>query len=125
MMLRASFFFALFLLSAQAVATPDILHWQTSQGARVFFVELPELPIVDVQVIFDAGSARDTRGKNGVALLTNSLLDEGAGGLDANTVSFEFEKLGAQFGTNTGYDSASVSLRSLTDEKLLKPALAN
>lgn len=125
MMWRASLFIAFVLISARVLATPDIQHWQTAKGVHVYFVELPELPIVDVQVLFDAGSARDPKGKNGIALLTNSLLDEGAGGLDANAISFEFEKLGAQYGSDTGYDSASVSLRSLSDEHLLEPALAN
>ena len=122
---RARILFTLLLLPAPAFATPDIQHWNTSSGARVYFVELRELPIVDVQVLFDAGSVRDPAGKKGIAMLTNSLLDEGAGGLDANTVSFDFEKLGAHFSSNTGDDSAGVSLRCLSDEKLLEPALAN
>ena len=122
---RASILLTLLLLSVRVAATPDIQHWDTGNGVRVYFVELKELPIVDIQVLFDAGSARDPGDKNGLALLTNSLLDEGAGGLDANTISYDFEKLGARFGSDTGYDSAGVSLRCLSDEKLLKPALAN
>lgn len=118
-------FAALLLLPVCVMATPDIRHWQTSGGARVYFVEIHELPIVDVQVAFDAGSARDPDGKAGLALLTNGLLDEGAGGMDADAVSFEFERLGAQYSANAGYDSGSVSLRSLSDADKLQPALAN
>jgi zinc protease len=108
-----------------AAAAPRIQHWQSTGGAGVYFVPLRGLPIVDVQITFDAGSARDPEGEAGLALLTNSLLDEGAAGLDANAISFGFEKLGAQYGADADNDSASVSLRSLSDPKQLQPALAN
>ena len=44
-------------------AAPVIQHWQTANGARVYFVPAPELPMVDVSVIFDAGGARATKVK--------------------------------------------------------------
>ena len=47
--------------------------------------------------------------------LTNSLLDEGAGGLTADQISQGFDNLGANYGGSAGYDSASISLRSLSD----------
>ena len=53
------------------------------------------------------------------------MLDEGAGGLDATGISFEFERLGARYSAASGYDFASVSLRSLSDPALLGPALQN
>lgn len=118
-------FFGLLILPFSVPAVPDIQHWETAAGARIYFVELKELPIVDVQVAFDAGSARDPDGKEGLAMLTNGLLDEGAAGMDANAISFEFERLGAQYSADTGYDSGSVSLRSLSAPDKLQPALAN
>jgi zinc protease len=105
--------------------TPVIEHWQGVNGADVYFVEIHELPIVDIQLIMNAGSARDPAGKSGLATLTSSLIGEGAGGKDANALSYEFERLGAVFGADAGYDSAYVSLRSLADERKLKPALNN
>ena len=117
---------ALLLLGARgAWPAPVVMDWQTGGGSRVFFVESRELPMVDVRVLFDAGTLREPAGKNGLAVLVNSLLDEGAGGLDATAVSFEFERLGARYGAESGYDYASVSLRSLSDPALLKPALIN
>jgi len=112
------------LLSQTSPANPEIQHWQLDNGAQVFFVELHELPMIDLQIIFDAGSARDKE-LNGLAMLTNSLLAEGAAGLDANTISRNFEKHGANFSANAGYDSASVSLRSLSDRQHFEPALLN
>ncbi|MGV6827575.1 MAG: insulinase family protein, partial [bacterium] len=40
-------------------ASPDVQTWQTKNGAKVVYVHAPELPMVDVRVVFDAGSARD------------------------------------------------------------------
>ena len=120
-----SIVFSLLLLTNGSVqASPTIETWRTSSGAEVFYVYAPELPMVDMQVVFDAGSSRDGK-LLGIAALTNGLLDQGAAGMDADEVSKGFESLGAIFGTNAGYDSASVQLRSLTDEPLLLAALDN
>ena len=117
---------ALLLLGAGgAWPAPVVMDWQTGGGSRVFFVESRELPMVDIRVLFDAGTLREAAGKNGLAVLVNSLLDEGAGGLDATAISFEFERLGARYSADSGYDYASVSLRSLSDPALLAPALVN
>ena len=118
---------ALVLLAGaqSAWAAPAIMHWQTGTGSRVWFVESGELPMVDVRLMFDAGAAREPAGKGGLAALVNGLLDQGAGGLDATGISFGFERLGARYGAASGYDFASVSLRSLTDPALLEPALRN
>ena len=117
---------ALLLFATQNVwAAPAIEHWQTGSESRVWFVESRELPMVDVRMIFDAGAVREPAGRNGLAALANGLLDEGAGGLDATGISFEFERLGARYSAASGYDFASVSLRSLSDPALLGPALRN
>jgi zinc protease len=109
-------------LSPAAWAVPNIQHWQTPNGVRVLFVEAHELPIVDIQVVFDAGSARDG-GKPGVASLTGSLLDEGTADLTVDQIAERFDGVGAQFSTSVDRDSATVSLRSLTDPGLLKTAV--
>jgi zinc protease len=40
-------------------AGPKVESWQTKRGAKVMFVHAPDLPMVDVRVVLDAGSARD------------------------------------------------------------------
>jgi zinc protease len=109
------------LLSGIAAANPDIQHWQTGNGAQVFFVPAPELPMVDIQVTFNAGSARDGD-RAGLAMLTNGMLEEGAGSLNADAIAEQFDRLGAKTSFDSLRDMATASLRSLTDEKLLQPA---
>ena len=77
----AKFFWllAVILFTQSAHAIPQIEHWQTSNGVPVYFVPARDLPMVDLRLTFDAGSARDN-GKPGAAMLTNGLLAEGADG---------------------------------------------
>lgn len=121
--MRCKLLTVLLLVCLNAAAAPVIQHWQTSRGVDVYFVETHELPIIDLQVVFDAGAVRDPEGLRGLAMLTNGLLSQAAAGMTADEISFEFERLGAQFGTDSGYDSASASLRSLSEQDKLEPAL--
>ena len=114
--------FGLFIVSPSLLAGVNIQHWTTDNGARVYFVAAPELPMVDLQIIFDAGAARD-KDKAGTALITNGLLAEGAGDLNANQISERFDELGARFGYDAQRDMANLTLRSLSDDKVLNPAL--
>jgi zinc protease len=112
----------LLLFSPTLLAGISIEHWTTDNGARVYYASAPELPILDLQLTFDAGSARDNS-KDGVALLTNALLSEGAGNLNAQQIAEQFEGLGAQFGNDSQRDMATLTLRSLSEEKVLNAAL--
>ena len=116
--------FSTLCFAVSALASPDIEYWTTDKGADVYYVHAPELPMVDIQIVFDAGSTRDADSL-GIAMLTNSLLAEGANGEDADTISNGFESLGAIYAADVGYDSASLQLRSLTDAELLTEAIEN
>jgi len=99
-------------LSAQAALA--IQHWQTPQGARVFFVESHELPMLDIAVDFPAGSARDPAGKAGLAQLTHGLLDQGAGGLSDTAIAHRLADVGAVLSGRLDRDRAGVTLRTLS-----------
>lgn len=107
--------------NAAATAGPKIQSWHTANGAQVLFVPAPELPILDVRVVFNAGSARDA--KPGIGSLTNSLLTQGAGQWDANQIAQRLENVGAQLETGSLRDMAWVALRTLTKASALNTAL--
>ncbi|VAW66612.1 FIG015287: Zinc protease [hydrothermal vent metagenome] len=116
------------LSSAHVSASPEIQHWKTSNGAKVYFVPSNDIPMVDVRIVFDAGSARDKTAEGGLAgtaLMTNGLLSEGAGGDDAQALAEKFEAVGAQFGNGSLKDMAWLNMRSLREDQYLKPALSN
>lgn len=113
---------SIFLLSGFATAAPAIQHWTTANGAQVYFISALELPMVDVQVVFDAGSARDN-GLPGLARLTNVLLDSGTAQHSADAIAERLDAVGAQLSSGTLRDMAWLSLRSLSDPLYLKPAV--
>ncbi len=115
--------FVLLFYSSIVQATPDIQHWTTSNGARVYFVPSMDIPMLDVRVVFDAGSARDDIA--GTALMTNGMLSEGAFGDSAQVLAEKFEAVGAVFDNGALKDMAWLGMRSLRDEKYLRPALIN
>ncbi|OZA14837.1 MAG: peptidase M16, partial [Hydrogenophilales bacterium 17-62-8] len=99
-------------LSAQAALA--IQNWQTPQGARVYFVESRELPMLDISVDFPGGSARDPAAKHGLAQLTHGLLDQGAGGLSDTQIAHRLADVGAEMGGAFDRDRAGVTLRTLS-----------
>ena len=115
--MHVRFFLPLLLaawLAAPAAAAPSIQHWNTANGARVYFVPIRELPMVDIKLVFDGGSARD-QGLPGLARFTNSMLQEGAGPYDADAIAEHLAVLGAELSTDSARDMASVGLRVLSD----------
>jgi len=103
-------------------ASPKIQTWQTANGAKVLFVPAPELPMMDVRVVFDAGSARDGD-KPGVTSFTNSLLSQGAGDWSAQQIAERLENVGANLDLGSLRDMAWVSLRTLTEPGAMQEAL--
>jgi zinc protease len=123
LLLQSLLFLALGFVSLLAQATPAIDHWVLANGTRVYFVESHELPMVRVSLVFDAGSARDAKGKAGQAALVSHLLSEGAGDLDGDEIARRLEGLGAELSGDADRDITSVGLRTLSDDALLYPAL--
>lgn len=98
-----------------AASAATVQSWVSTQGARVYFIETHALPIVDVQVLFLAGSAFDPADKPGVASLTASLMDQGAGARNEQQVAETLADIGATLSVGAGLDSATLSLRTLSD----------
>ncbi|MDX5411388.1 MAG: insulinase family protein, partial [Thauera sp.] len=121
-MLRLVLVLCALLFTLPAAAMAPIEHWRTDNGARVYFVPAPELPMVDVQIVFNAGSARDGDSP-GLAQLTHVLLDKGADGLSADAIAQRLEGVGARLGGDSLRDMALLRLRSLSDPKYLQPAV--
>lgn len=107
-----------------------IQHWTQNSGAQVWLVESPNIPMVDVQVMFDAGSRREPAAQAGLATAVGMMASKGvkADGpqpaLDENALGEAWADLGAALEVNVGKDSFSYSLRSLTEPDLLQRAAA-
>lgn len=115
------------LTSGIAQAALKIQHWTLENGARVYFVENRTIPMLDLNVEFDAGAKRDPAGKSGTAALTNTMLARGlaqarlANGtlepaMSEAEISDAFADVAAQRGSGPGTDRAGMSLRTLSSQ---------
>ncbi|BBB22906.1 peptidase M16 domain protein [Abyssogena phaseoliformis symbiont OG214] len=117
-----NFLIILLLLTTQAQARLNIMHWTTPEGAKVLFAQAKGLPMLDIALNFDAASSRDGA-KFGLATLTNSLLGTMSKYHSQEQIIELFESVGAQFSTYSLKDMAIVSLRTLTRQDNLQVAL--
>ncbi|MDZ7828482.1 MAG: pitrilysin family protein [Halofilum sp. (in: g-proteobacteria)] len=103
-----------------ASAAPDIQAWTTDNGARVLFIEAREIPLVEAQVTFAAGAARDGE-HPGIAHLVSDLLMSGTTKRDADALATALERDGAEVSTGAARDMGWVEFRSLSADELLWP----
>ena len=117
------------LILTPASAGIPIQFWMLDNGAKVYLMEVPNLPMVDFQLEFDAGSRRDGKNTSGLAQATAMMMSKGiqAQGnlpaLDENQLGEAWADLGAIVGANASQDRMSLSLRSLTRPELLEAAI--
>ncbi len=111
------------LATPLAFAILPIQHWVQPSGAQVYFVQSPDIPMVDVQLDFDGGSRRDPPGQAGLASVMAGQLRNGIPGMDENQLGEAWADLGASFGIGASGDRLSAALRSLTDPALLPQAI--
>lgn len=108
------------------VTVPTIEHFTTKSGVPVSFVQSTSLPIVDIDLRFNAGSARDGTIRPdgfGIANMTATMLTQGTDKLDENDFTRAVETLGINLSSRAYKDMFIVSLRSLSDDQHLLPAL--
>ena len=118
--MRVLILLLLFVSSAQAKL--DIKHWTTPEGAKVFFAQTKGLPILDIQLNFDAAASRDG-GQFGLASLTSALLGTATQYHNEEQIINAFEAVGAQFSNSSLKDMSIVSMRTLTRQSILKKSL--
>src|ERR1700712_2823051 len=103
------------LAGAAAWAGIPVQRWTQPSGAQVYLVESPAIPMVDVQIDFDAGGRREPAAQAGIASITASwagsgLLPRGTDpALDENALNDAWADLGASFGGGAGNDRMSFS----------------
>jgi zinc protease len=114
---------ALLAAAAPARAILPVQHWQSASGARVYFVENRDLPMLDVSVEFPAGAGYDEPRRSGVASMTHRLLRSGADGMSEDDLARAIADIGAQLGGRFDADRAGLSVRTLSSAKERKQAL--
>jgi zinc protease len=93
---------------------PDVQRLTLSNGLPVWIVEKPGLPLVDVQLLLNAGAITEPADRAGLASLTAAMLTEGTTTRSASQIADEIDFLAASLGATGGRESATVTLSTLT-----------
>ena len=108
--------------AAPVLTLPAVQQARLSNGLGLRLVEMHEVPVVRIALVFRNGAAADPAGKPGVASLTAAMLDEGAGSRSALEISDEAAFLGASLATGSSYDASFVTVG--VPVARIEPALA-
>jgi len=126
----------LLLLAVFAVAMPreatavTVERVESPGGIVAWLVRDSMVPLVSIEFSFRGGSALDPAGKAGLASMTSSLMDEGAGDMDSQAFQRKLSDLAVTMSFAAGMDTIRGSLKTLNrtrDEAvgLLALALTN
>ncbi|WP_300621325.1 pitrilysin family protein, partial [Dokdonella sp.] len=100
---------------------PALQRGKLKNGNEVVLAERHAIPVVQVQMLLDAGYASDQGRKLGTSAFTMAMLDEGTKELDSLEIARRAERLGAEIGSGSGLDTSSVGLNALVSQ--LDPSL--
>ena len=99
---------------SRAYNFPDFSRLTLSNGLSIVVAPVSKLPVVTTLALVDAGAAADSRGQEGVALLTARALAEGTERTDGATLAERFEGLGTALDASADWDSAMVRTTVMT-----------
>jgi zinc protease len=92
---------------------PEAGTFRLSNGVEVWHVPSNRVPMINLSLVIGAGSSADPPGKAGLAALTLSMLEEGAGERDSLAFADEIDFLGAAFSASADRDYSTVQLEAL------------
>ena len=115
-MIRSIFAGALFALLALAPARAaiQIQRVVSPGGIEAWLVEDHHIPILALDLSFQGGTAVDPAGRDGLAMLTAAMMNEGAGPLDSMAFQKELADKSIAFAFTASTDRVSGSLKTLT-----------
>ena len=102
-------------LSAKPVKFPPYEIRTLPNGLQVVLVSQNEQPVISARMLIRAGAAQDPKGKEGLAMLTAALLDQGTATRSAGQIAEEIDFMGGIIGTGAGSDLSFVNTVSMTD----------
>jgi len=101
---------------------PDFQRAQLPNGLKLLVAERRAVPVVNLQLLVDAGYASDQFGVPGLAKLAGDCLDEGTRTRSSLQIDDQLDRLGASLSVRSGLDLTTVSLSALKAN--LDPTLA-
>jgi zinc protease len=93
---------------------PSIEKKKLSNGMEVWFVPQKELPIVSMNLVMKTGGTANPKGKEGLADMTASLMNQGTEKRSATDISNQLQSIGASVFVNSGWDATEARMQTLT-----------
>ena len=97
------------------VIFPEFQRSTLSNGLKIILAERHSVPVVNFNLLIDAGYAADQFATPGTARLAMAMLDEGTARRTSLQISEELALLGATLATGSNLDVSNVSLSSLKE----------
>lgn len=88
---------------------PKVLKSSLKNGLQIFVVEDNRLPIAEVSIVLNHGSASDPVGKSGLNYLSAMMLKEGAGSMNSLELAEAFANLGTEVSVSINQDAVDIS----------------
>jgi len=99
--------------AAPSVTFPKVEKATLANGMKILLAERHAIPVVDFNMMLDAGYTADQGGIPGTASLAMAMLDEGTKTRTSLQISDESQRLGANIGTGSNLDTSFVRLSAL------------
>lgn len=115
--LIVSFLFPGAFMTAQSANATNIQRVISPGGIEAWLVEQHNVPMIALRAGFKRGAAHDPDGKDGLAHLMASTMDEGAGDLDSQAFQRRLEELTMSLSFSAGRDSYIASMKTLTSNR--------
>ena len=96
------------------VKFPEFQRARLPNGLRIVLAERHNAPVVQMNLIVDAGHAARQQSKPGVPGFTAAMLSEGTAKRDTFAIARRAEELGAALGAGCDEDSSNVSLSAIS-----------
>ena len=97
-----------------ALTLPPLERTTLSNGLKVVLAERHSAPVVELQLIVDAGHAADSLAQPGTSNLTLGMLNEGTRTRDSLQIAARAEALGAHIGAGSNLDTSYIGLDAIT-----------
>ncbi|MGB9664969.1 MAG: M16 family metallopeptidase [Ignavibacteria bacterium] len=101
---------------APEIKFPELKKAQLKNGLKIILAERHSIPVVNFNLVVDAGYAADQFALPGTSKLTMEMIDEGTKKRTALQISEELALLGASLGSGSDLDVSYVSLSALKNK---------
>lgn len=101
------------LAAIAPVKFPDVQEFTLSNGLKVMFAQRSSVPVINMNLVMDAGFAADQSAKPGTARLAMNMLREGTRTRNSIQISDEILNLGLSLGVFSSLDNSNITMNAL------------